>query len=446
MDMYGGYYMVSLAGADLAETSPVYIQGAYQAVYKGIHTDKPILIYHVVYGDIKLSPMYGILSKENNILYLKTLYALIEITSADQVVIIPTPSIDDVEAEIELIRIELGNLTGQITDITEAIDDMESEIDSVQGDVTDLQTDLATVSGKADQALAAAQQAARDLNDLTDVVADLSGDVVDLTRDVTALTGTVTTLSGTVNTLSGDVNTLSGDVNTLSGTVTTLSGTVNTLSGNVNTLSGRVTAVESEVSDLADDLADEIAYTHSGGLFTALLDFFYPVGSYYETSDADFNPNTEWGGTWVLETSGVVHTSAGYYFPLRGAPTDTIDGGSVEHNHLTEDFTLLADHIPAHTHGNKSLTGSATFRKWTASGHLFLGRTGIITSVSGEVSATGYPIQSLGGTTPKLDQLSIDASHTHDSVGGGQPHNHGATRYASSYPRHINVNRWHRRA
>lgn len=24
----------------------------------------------------------------------------------------------------------------------------------------------------------------------------------------------------------------------------------------------------------------------------------YPVGSYYETSDADFNPNTAWGGTW----------------------------------------------------------------------------------------------------------------------------------------------------
>ena len=418
MDMYGGYYMVSLAGADLAETTPVYIQGAYQAVYKGIHTDKPILIYHVVYGDIKLSPMYGILSKENNVLYLKTLYALIQITSADQVVIIPTPSIDDVEAEIELIRIELGNLTGQITDITDAIDDMESEIDSVQGDVTDLQTDLATVSGKADQALAAAQQAARDLVDLTDVVADLSGDVVDLTRDVTALTGTVTTLSGTVN----------------------------TLSGNVNTLSGRVTSVESDVSDLTDDLADEIAYTHGGGLFTALLDFFYPVGSYYETSDANFDPNTEWGGTWILETSGVVHTSAGYYFPLNGAPTDSIDGGSVEHKHTTGNFTLLADHIPAHTHGNKSLTGSATFRKWTASGHLFLGRTGIITSVSGEVSATGYPIQSLGGSTPKLDQLSIDASHTHDSVGGGNPHNHGDTGYASSYPRHINVNRWHRKA
>lgn len=29
----------------------------------------------------------------------------------------------------------------------------------------------------------------------------------------------------------------------------------------------------------------------------------YPVGSYYETSDADFDPSTEWGGTWTLVSS-----------------------------------------------------------------------------------------------------------------------------------------------
>lgn len=28
----------------------------------------------------------------------------------------------------------------------------------------------------------------------------------------------------------------------------------------------------------------------------------YPVGSYYETSDSAFNPNTAWGGTWASET------------------------------------------------------------------------------------------------------------------------------------------------
>lgn len=33
-----------------------------------------------------------------------------------------------------------------------------------------------------------------------------------------------------------------------------------------------------------------------------LLDIFYPPGSYYETSDPDFDPNVSWGGTWEKST------------------------------------------------------------------------------------------------------------------------------------------------
>lgn len=32
-----------------------------------------------------------------------------------------------------------------------------------------------------------------------------------------------------------------------------------------------------------------------------LIDLFYPIGSYYETSNSSFNPNTAWGGTWTSE-------------------------------------------------------------------------------------------------------------------------------------------------
>lgn len=41
-----------------------------------------------------------------------------------------------------------------------------------------------------------------------------------------------------------------------------------------------------------------------------LLDFFYPVGTYYETSNASFNPNTTWGGTWVEDSKGFVTIGA----------------------------------------------------------------------------------------------------------------------------------------
>ena len=35
----------------------------------------------------------------------------------------------------------------------------------------------------------------------------------------------------------------------------------------------------------------------------SMIDFFYPVGSYYETSDISFNPNNTFGGTWSIEAS-----------------------------------------------------------------------------------------------------------------------------------------------
>lgn len=39
---------------------------------------------------------------------------------------------------------------------------------------------------------------------------------------------------------------------------------------------------------------------------SVMLDMFYPVGTYYETSDSAFNPNTAWGGTWSEDTAGKV--------------------------------------------------------------------------------------------------------------------------------------------
>ena len=79
--------------------------------------------------------------------------------------------------------------------------------------------------------------------------------------------------------------------------------------------------------------------TAAGG---SLIDFFYPVGSYYETSDTTFNPNIRWGGTWVLETEGQVHISgsANGTYQVEGALTNTTDGGEETH-------TLTDDELPA---------------------------------------------------------------------------------------------------
>ena len=47
------------------------------------------------------------------------------------------------------------------------------------------------------------------------------------------------------------------------------------------------------------------------GLSKAIALLAHPVGSYYETSDPNFNPNTEWGGNWELDTPGRVMVSQG---------------------------------------------------------------------------------------------------------------------------------------
>lgn len=63
---------------------------------------------------------------------------------------------------------------------------------------------------------------------------------------------------------------------------------------------------------------------------SGILDLFYPVGSYYETSDTSFNPNTAWGGTWSLDSTGKITVAQDSgTFSTVGAT-----GGAETHNHL----------------------------------------------------------------------------------------------------------------
>lgn len=62
---------------------------------------------------------------------------------------------------------------------------------------------------------------------------------------------------------------------------------------------------------------------------TGMLDIFYPVGSYYETSDTSFDPNISWGGTWAEDSSGrVLVAKDNSTFSTVGST-----GGSEKHHH-----------------------------------------------------------------------------------------------------------------
>lgn len=71
----------------------------------------------------------------------------------------------------------------------------------------------------------------------------------------------------------------------------------------------------------------------------ALLNIFYPIGSYYDTSDNNFNPNVDWGGTWELDLSGTVLVSkSSSSLSQFNVPAGTVVG--------EEAHTLIEDEIP----------------------------------------------------------------------------------------------------
>lgn len=241
------------------------------------------------------------------------------------------------------------------------------------------------------------------------------------------------------NDFSGSYNDLTDKPTLFSGDYDDLTNKPTLFSGDYNDLSNKPTLATVATSGDYDDLSNKPTIPS----IASLLDIFFPVGSYYETSDENFNPNTAWGGTWTLETPGAVHTSAGYYFPISGATTDSFDGGLAQHKHTTGDFTLGTSHIPAHTHGSKTISGNFSLRRAGSNLAIVIAGTNTSVSQSGPADYTNLQFTTNKNT---CDKVTFSQSHTHDSVGGGGSHNHGDTGYASNYPPYINVNRWHRRA
>ncbi len=215
------------------------------------------------------------------------------------------------------------------------------------------------------------------------------------------------------------------------------------------------------------------------GLTTEILNIFYPVGSYYETSDVNFDPNVSWSGTtWVLEAEGQVHVSGsdnGTY-QITGAPTDTSDGGSANaiipyHKHS---MSFDTGDESAHTHGKGSYAGGSHTHGIDSNNGYF---------VYSDVSSAYNISPTTGGTTsrridaPSVSSLSDKSifHHVNKTAGStvtisgtsaaGSAHHHsvsGDTAYTgknadgttpdadntsgANMPPYIIVNRWHRTA
>ena len=93
---------------------------------------------------------------------------------------------------------------------------------------------------------------------------------------------------------------------------------------------------------------------------TEMLELFYPVGSYYETSDTSFDPNISWGGTWVEDTAGrvTVALDTGTFNTVGGT------GGSETHAHDVGSAGAVA-RINLKSDG-RIVTSETSVSSWTA--------------------------------------------------------------------------------
>ena len=112
---------------------------------------------------------------------------------------------------------------------------------------------------------------------------------------------------------------------------------------------------------------DLIAILNELGMPYSMLDY-YPIGSYFWTSDASYDPNITMGGEWELMDEGVTLVSAGETYTIQSGTS--ADGGAAT-------VTLTVDEMPSHNHkahfyyrNTVNYTSGSAARPYTSSGSL----------------------------------------------------------------------------
>lgn len=143
-------------------------------------------------------------------------------------------------------------------------------------------------------------------------------------------------------------------------------------------------------------------------LWAQYRDALYPIGSIYMNVN-NVSPATLFGGTWEqLEDRFLLGAGSSY---SAGAT-----GGEATH-------VLSTDELPAHTHGSKSLTGQMNFHNAGNGGLVYTtsGIFGLDLVQSNYYYTTASMTRNSGASSGGA--VTIDATHTHDSVGNNTAHN-----------------------
>lgn len=138
-----------------------------------------------------------------------------------------------------------------------------------------------------------------------------------------------------------------------------------------------------------------------------LFDVLYPVGTYYETSNANWTPSSSgWYGTWVEDTAGKTTVAKS---------TDT-EFNSIGKTGGEKTHTLTIDEMPKHTHEMRVVKDNET-------------------NSGGSLPKAN---NSQGNNNGWSDYVYDITNYAINNKGGGQAHN--------NLQPYIVVRRWHRTA
>ena len=148
------------------------------------------------------------------------------------------------------------------------------------------------------------------------------------------------------------------------------------------------------------------------------------------------NPGTLFGGEWTqIQNTFLLAAGSSYTAGNTGGAASVTSGGTA----------LTTDQIPAHTHGQASLTGrfdSRPMSNRTAMPHAHA--AGIVSGGTGDTFSSGSGGFSYAAVSANcnMQRININATHTHTSVGGGATHTHTV----STMPPYLVVYMWKRTA
>ena len=95
-----------------------------------------------------------------------------------------------------------------------------------------------------------------------------------------------------------------------------------------------------------------------------MIDKIYPIGSYYETSDPNFDPNVEWGGAWIKDSKGLV--TIGAYANGESEDSSYVNTYIRQGEIIGEnEHQLTINEIPSHNHRvNEGSDGPGKYPNW----------------------------------------------------------------------------------